>query len=73
MTSVARFSFRKNYTIFFDQLAAPTTAYIGRPDIEAWFDEAGLEGVHISHRHGISWRAMGTVGAEAGHERPASR
>lgn len=61
MTSVADFTFSQNYGIVFDQLAAPTAAYIKGPEIESWFDESGLEDVHISHRHGNSWRACGIV------------
>jgi len=61
MTSVGAFSFRQNYGIVFDQLAAPTAAYIKGPELERWFDESGLEDVHISHRHGNSWRGQGRV------------
>jgi SAM-dependent methyltransferase len=61
MTSVAAFSFRQNYSIVFDQLVAPTAAYIRGDEIRAWFEEAGLEDVAISHRHGNSWRGKGRV------------
>ena len=63
MSSVAEFSFRQNYGIVFDQLVAPTAAYLARAEVERWFDESGLEDVEISHRHGNSWRARGTVSA----------
>ncbi len=43
MTSVADFSFRQNYGIVFDQLVAPTAAYIKGPELERWFRESGLE------------------------------
>jgi SAM-dependent methyltransferase len=59
LTSVADFSFRQNYGIVFDQLVAPTAAYIRGPEIASWFEEAGLVDVHISSRHGNSWRASG--------------
>jgi SAM-dependent methyltransferase len=63
MASAANFSFRQNYSIVFDQLAAPTAAYIKGPELRAWFDENGLEGVVISHRHGNSWRGQGRLPA----------
>jgi SAM-dependent methyltransferase len=61
LSSVADFSFRQNYGIVFDQLVAPTAAYIKESEIKAWFDEGGLVDVHISHRHGNSWRGRGSV------------
>jgi SAM-dependent methyltransferase len=63
MSSVANFSFRHNYSIVFDQLVAPTAAYIKGPELRGWFDENGLEDVLISHRHGNSWRGQGRVPA----------
>lgn len=63
MASVANFSFRQNYSIVFDQLVAPTAAYIKGPELRRWFDENGLEDVVISHRHGNSWRGQGRVPA----------
>jgi SAM-dependent methyltransferase len=64
MASVANFSFRQNYSIVFDQLVAPTAAYIRGPELRRWFDENGLEDVVISHRHGNSWRGQGRVAAQ---------
>jgi SAM-dependent methyltransferase len=63
MASVADFRFRQNYSIVFDQLVAPTAAYIKGPELRGWFDENGLENVVISHRHGNSWRGQGRVPA----------
>jgi SAM-dependent methyltransferase len=63
MASVAGFSFRQNYSIVFDQLVAPTAAYIKGAELRAWFEENGLEDVVVSHRHGNSWRGRGTVPA----------
>lgn len=63
MASVANFSFRQNYSIVFDQLVAPTAAYIKGPELRRWFEENGLEDVVISHRHGNSWRGQGRVPA----------
>jgi len=65
MASVADFSFRQNYGIVFDQLVAPTAAYITGTELEQWFADAGLEDVRISHRHGNSWRGQGRVPASA--------
>lgn len=59
--SVADFRFRQNYGIVFDQLVAPTAAYIRGPELESWFEDAGLEDVEISHRHGNSWRGRGRL------------
>jgi SAM-dependent methyltransferase len=59
MTSVADYSFRQNYGIVFDQLSAPTAAYIEKEEIEDWFAGSGLTDVRISHRHGNSWRGSG--------------
>ena len=66
MSSVADFSFRLNYGIVFDQLSAPTAAYIRGPELERWFAEAGLEDVHVSHRHENSWRGRGRAPVESG-------
>ena len=63
VTSVAEFSFRQNYTIVFDQLVAPTAAYIKRSELEQWFRESALEEVEITHRHGNSWRGRGRTPA----------
>jgi SAM-dependent methyltransferase len=63
MANAADFSFRQNYSIVFDQLVAPTAAYIKGPELQSWFDENGLEDVVISHRHGNSWRGQGRVEA----------
>ncbi len=61
MSSVADFSFRQNYGIVFDQLVAPTAAYIKGDELRTWFAQNRLEDVHVSHRHGNSWRGQGRV------------
>jgi SAM-dependent methyltransferase len=61
MSSVADFSFRQNYGIVFDQLVAPTAAYIKGDELQTWFAQNRLEDVHVSHRHGNSWRGQGRV------------
>jgi SAM-dependent methyltransferase len=63
LTSVADFSFRQNYGIVFDQLSAPTAAYIRGEELEGWFAESGLSDVRISHRQGNSWRGSGRAGS----------
>jgi len=59
LASVADFSFRQNRAIVYDQLVAPTAAYIHGDELRGWFDTAGLEDVEITHRHGNSWRGRG--------------
>jgi SAM-dependent methyltransferase len=59
MASVADFSFRQNYGIVYDQLSAPTAAYIKGPELESWFTDAGLVDVNVSQRHENSWRGRG--------------
>ena len=61
MTSVAEFSFRQNYGIVFDQLAAPSTAYIREDELTDWLTGLGLTDVHVTNRHGNSWRGQGRV------------
>jgi SAM-dependent methyltransferase len=61
MASVANFSFRQNYSIVFDQLVAPTAAYIKGPELRSWFEENKLKDVVISDRHGNSWRGQGRM------------
>lgn len=61
MASVADFSFRQNYGIVFDQLSAPTAAYIRGRELEGWFASSGLVDVRLSHRHGNSWRGQGRM------------
>ena len=65
LASVADFSFRQNYAIVFDQLVAPTAAYISREELASWFEESGLEEVEITHRHGNSWRGRGRAPTSA--------
>jgi SAM-dependent methyltransferase len=65
LSSLSEYNFRQNYNIVFDQLVAPTAAYIRREEIEEWFNAAGLHDVEISHRHGNSWRGRGRVPAAA--------
>jgi SAM-dependent methyltransferase len=63
LSSVADFSFRQNYGIVFDQLSAPTAAYIKGGELAMWFSDSSLEDVRISHRHHNSWRGMGRMPA----------
>jgi SAM-dependent methyltransferase len=57
LNSVADFTYRHNHAIVYDQLVAPTAAYIRGAELRSWFEDAGLEDVELSHRHGNSWRA----------------
>jgi SAM-dependent methyltransferase len=72
LSSVADFSFRQNYGIVFDQLVAPTAAYIRGSELERWFNENALEDVRISHRHGNSWRGSGRVPSGPAEAPPAA-
>jgi SAM-dependent methyltransferase len=59
LRSLREFTFRHVYNIVFDQLVAPTTAYIPRGEIEAWFRANGFDEVCISRRNANSWRGLG--------------
>lgn len=59
VSSLAGFGFRQNYAIVFDQLVAPTAAYIRGDELRSWFEDAQLEDIEITSRHGNSWRARG--------------
>jgi SAM-dependent methyltransferase len=61
MSSVADFSFRQNYGIVFDQLSAPSAAYIKGAELREWFSVSGLDDVEVTHRHGNSWRGLGRM------------
>ena len=63
LSSVADFTFRQNYGIVFDQLVAPTAAYIRGSELESWLRDAGLDDVRVTHRHGNSWRGRGRAPA----------
>ena len=69
MSSVANFSFRQNYAIVFDQLAAPTATVHHRPGASGWFSANGLEDVesHPSARELLarSWADADRLGLEA--------
>jgi SAM-dependent methyltransferase len=50
------------YTLYhtaFDKLSPKLCAFIEHDQLVAWFAEAGLADVAISHRNGNSWRAQG--------------
>ncbi|MBZ5726876.1 MAG: methyltransferase domain-containing protein [Acidobacteriia bacterium] len=63
--SISGFSFRENYSTVFDHLVAPTAFYISRPEFEAWFREAKLDGVNITWRNCNSWRGTAVAAAAA--------
>jgi SAM-dependent methyltransferase len=66
MASVADFTFRQNYGIVFDQLAAPSTRYIRGDELKEWLASSGLEDVQMSHRHGNSWRGRARAAVNHG-------
>lgn len=53
------YSVRHNWTIVYDQLMAPTTHYVKRHELEAWFRAAGLTNVRLRDSRGMSWAATG--------------
>jgi SAM-dependent methyltransferase len=61
MTAVSRFSFRQNYGIVFDQLAAPHTHYVRKSELREWLTGLGLVDVAITSRQRNSWRAQARV------------
>jgi SAM-dependent methyltransferase len=65
LASLAAFGFRQNYSIVFDQLVAPTSAYVRREDLLAWLQSAGLTDVTVTDRNGNSWRGHGRRPREA--------
>jgi SAM-dependent methyltransferase len=76
LLSLARFTFRHNYSIVFDHLVAPTAFYLPREEFAGWFARAGLEDVELSWRNQNSWRGRGrravTRTAEAAEPKAAS-
>lgn len=58
---LGQFQFRHNHHVVFDHLVAPVAFYLRREELEAWFQEAGLEVIHISWRNRNSWRGHGRV------------
>jgi SAM-dependent methyltransferase len=56
---IAGFSLRHVWAIVYDQLMAPTTHYLKRGELEAWFEAAGLVNVRIRNSRGMSWTATG--------------
>jgi len=59
LASLASFSFRQNYSIVFDQLVAPTTAYVRQEELVEWLQSAGLVDVEVTERNANSWRGRG--------------
>lgn len=64
ISSLSGFTFQQNYNIVFDQLVAPTAAYIRGDELREWFEAAGLEDVAVTSRHGNSWRGRGRAPEE---------
>jgi SAM-dependent methyltransferase len=65
LSSLGGFGFRQNYTIVFDQLVAPTAAYVRGDELRGWFEDAGLVDIEITSRHGNSWRGKARRSGEA--------
>jgi SAM-dependent methyltransferase len=56
---LADYSVSHIWTIVYDQLMAPTTHYVKRRELEAWFRAAGLKNIRIRNSRGMSWTATG--------------
>jgi SAM-dependent methyltransferase len=65
LSSIAHASLRRTSAVVADQLVAPTTHYISRPQLLDWFRAAGLDEVELSLRNGNSWRARGVRASRA--------
>ncbi len=59
LQSLSGYSVRHIWTIVYDQLMAPTTHYVRRGELRAWFHTAGLTNVHVRASRGMSWAASG--------------
>jgi SAM-dependent methyltransferase len=57
---IAPFSLRHVWAIVYDQLMAPTTHYVARDQLEAWFRATGLDDVRIRNSRNMSWTATAT-------------
>ncbi len=55
-----KLNLKKNVQNVFDKLIAPQTWFLKKEEVEAWFDPASFEDVHLSNYKGVSWRASGT-------------
>jgi SAM-dependent methyltransferase len=53
-----RLSFVRNATNVFDKLNAPTTHFIRRGEIDAWFAGTPFSNVQVTPWNGISWRIL---------------
>jgi SAM-dependent methyltransferase len=58
---LAQNDFRFTHGVVFDHLVAPTSHYVRREELAAWFERAGLVDVEITRRNENSWRGLGRV------------
>jgi SAM-dependent methyltransferase len=59
LRQIRRLPVRQIWSIIYDQLMAPTTHYVKREQLEAWFSAAGLTDVVVRDSRGMSWSATG--------------
>ena len=76
-TRYADLPLRVGHADWFDRLSVPSTVYFSQADVEAWFDDAGLQDVVVQSRDGTGWRAVGrsplaSAAAGAGEQRHVS-
>lgn len=65
----AGYPFQVSYADWFDRLAAPLRFYYDAPELQAWFERAGLEQVQVSPTGSYGWRALGVKPSEHARDR----
>ncbi len=60
-TRYADLPFRVGHADWFDRLAAPSTEYFERQEVETWFANARVADFELQSRDGIGWRALGRL------------
>ncbi len=54
-----RLSFFYNKQNVHDKMTAPSTFFMKKKDLEAWFNHQEFSDIHITHYKGVSWRSSG--------------
>jgi SAM-dependent methyltransferase len=72
LSYIGPFPFREQHSIVLDHLVTPIAFYLRRDEFAAWFERAGLEGVHIEHHNANSWRGFARVPAMMSAATPAT-
>lgn len=56
----SRLNYASMVSVIFDHLVPQTVVYLSKEEIEGWFVDEKLQGIHISSRNNMSWRGLGT-------------